>query len=883
MTGLYRALLHLYPRWFRERYEEELVAAFVTDRAAARYRGAAGRLAFWLHISSDLVLSARRLRRETVHVPVHPGRSSMEALAQDLRHACRQLLRRPGFTTVAVLSLAIGIGGNALILALVDGFVLRPFHYPDPDRIVAVGSTFPRIANEERFVEAISVPEFLDLQRAATITSLAVFDLGNRNISGGDRPERVFTALAVTDPFGPFHVRPALGRGFTAEELAPHGPAAAVLSHRLWQGRFGGDPSIVGRRVRVNGAPMTVVGVMPPELILLGTDLWIPLGADLASMPRAARQFTIIGRLAPGASLADANAELSAIASRTSSMHGAAFEEYAGWRLAAVPWVDVMTRDLRGSARLLFGAVALVLLIACVNLSNLSLARSTTRQREMAVRLALGAGRSGIARHLLAEVVVLAAVGGALGLLLARAGLPFVLSLVPPEADALGFTASINGRVLAWAAALTIGCAVVVALLPVFQSTRTHPQEALKTDHRGATPGRARVSVRHALIVAEISLSVVLLVGAGLLVRSFANLRAIDPGFDPGGVLTLRLTLPAEKYQGAAINSFFQQLLDLLQQTPGVKAASVATQFPPQGVFSTAFSIEGMATQSDAIPAALITAASATHFSTLGVRIVRGRAFDDRDRAGAVPVAIVNQAFASRFLPGMSPLGRRIRMGRGEPTPPAAEIVGVAANTQNRDMRTPPAPEMFVPLLQQTLNNQLYLLVRSFGDPPDMLPAVRQQIAAIDPDQPIYAVRTLEAVVAAATFGSRFSMILLATFAAVALALAAVGIYGVMSFAVTARTQEIGVRLAVGADRGDVIWMVLKQVLRLAGAGLAIGVGAALAASAAIRSALFNVQPDDPLTIAAAAVLLGCVAIVAGWLPAWRASRINPITALRYE
>jgi len=806
----------------------------------------------------------------------------MEALGQDLRHAFRQLVRRPGFTAVAVLSLALGIGGNAIILAFFDGFVLHPFAYPEPDRVVTLGSTFPRMSSEERFIEAISIPEFVDIKSARTIRSIAAFDLGNRNISGGDQPERVMTALAVTDLFAPFGLRPALGRGFTDDELSKE-TGVAVISYRLWQGRFGGDPAIIGRAVKVNGVPRTVVGIMPPELLIVGTDLWLPWIVDANAMPRNGRQFTLIGRLAPGATLEEANTELATIATQTASAHTAEFEEYQGWRLTATPWAAALMRDVRPGARLLIGAVGLVLLIACANLSNLLLARSSTRQREMAVRLALGAARTRIARHLLAEVALLAVAGLGVGLLLAQVGLPALVSLIPAQVNTLGVTAAINLRVLGWAAIFTIGSAVLVGLLPIFQSTRTSPQDALKSDGRGATAGRVPLRLRHSLIVAEIALSVMLLVGAGLFVRSFAKLQNVEPGFDPRNVLTMRITVPPEKYRGAAVNEFFQRIIDLLEQTPGVRAVSVSSQLPPQGVFTTPFRLDSMAATAETMPMSMITVASTTHFATLVVPLVAGRAFTNTDRKDAPPVVIVNQAFAAKFLPGVDALGRRVSIGPADRPSPPMEIVGIVANTQNRDMRSPSSPEIFVPLLQQTQNNQLFLLVRTHRDAGAMLPAVRQQLAAIDPDQPVYNIQTLEEGVAAASFRNRFSMILFAIFAAVALSLAAIGIYGVMSYAVSARTQEIGVRLAVGADRRDVIWLVLRQVLWLTAIGLVIGMAGVVAASGAIRRSLFEVQPLDPMTLGAVAILLALVALVAGWLPAWRASRVDPVNALRYE
>lgn len=806
----------------------------------------------------------------------------MESLTQDLRHALQLLVRRPGFTTVAVLSLALGIGGNAIIFAFFDGFVLHPFAYPEPDRVVTIGSTFPRMSSEERFIEAISAHEFVDIQSARTLRSIAAFDLGNRNISGGDRPERVMTALAVTDLFGPFGLQPALGRGFTQEELGGGG-GAGVISYRLWQGRFGGAPDIVGSSVKVNGVPTTVVGVMPPELLILGTDLWLPWRIAPNEHPRNRRPLTLIARLAPGATLEQANVELAAIAAQTTAAHLAAFEEYQGWRLTATPWSEALMRDVRPAAWLLIGAVGLVLLIACANLSNLLLARSSTRQREMAVRLALGAARWRIARHLLAEVSLIGIAGLGAGLLLALVGLPALISLVPAQLNTLGVTAAINFRVVSWAAMFAIGSAALVAALPVFQFTRSGPQDALKSEGRSATAGRVPQRLRHSLIVAEIALSVILLVGAGLLIRSFARLQDVAPGFDPSNVLTMRITLPFEKHRGAAINEFFQQLLDRLEQTPGVRSASVASQFPPQGIFSTAFRLDAMATDGETMPMSQITAASASHFTNLGVPLVAGRHFATGDRREAPPVAIVNQAFALKFLPGAAAIGRRVSIGPSDRPSPPMEIVGIVANMQNRDMRNPPAPEIFVPLHQQTQNNQLFLLVRTAGDAGSMLPVVREQLASIDPDQPVYNVQTLEAAVSAANFGNRFSMVLFAIFAAVALSLTTIGIYGVMSYAVSARTQEIGVRLAVGADRGDVMWMVLRQVLGLTAIGLLIGLAGVAAGSGAIRRALFEVQPLDPVTIGAAATLLGFVGLFAGWLPAWRASRVDPMNALRNE
>lgn len=806
----------------------------------------------------------------------------MGATVRDLRHAVRQLWARPGFTAVAVLSLALGMGGNAIIFAFVDGIVLRPFAWPDADRVVSLGVTFPRVSSEEQFIEAWSPAEFLDIRRGRSIESIAAFDLGNRNISGGDRPERVLTGLALTDPFGPFGVRPALGRGFIGQELQPRGPYVAILSHRLWQGRFGGDPGIVGRSVNVNGTPTEVVGVMPPELLVLGVDLWIPWAGNPLDVPRNRRQFTLIGRLAAGTTLEQANAELAAIAGQTGANYRSAHEEYEGVRFSATPWAHALMRDVRPWAWLLVGAVGLVLLIACVNLSNLLLARATMRQREVAVRLALGAGRLDIARLVVAEVSVLAIMGSVAGLLLARVGLPALMSLVPPPFDTLGLSAAVSDRVLLWMVLLTMAAVLAVALVPVFQTARLAPQDSLGGGSRGATASRSSRRVRHALVVAEVALAVILLAGAGLLLRSFAKLQDVELGFNASNVLTMRLTLPAEKYRGQAINDFFQQLVERLEQTPGVRSASVASQFPPQGPFSTPFRIEGSGKADTALPTALITAASDGHLATLGVRLLAGRGPAVTDRRETPAVAVVNEAFVSRYLPGTDAIGVRLRTGPADRLSEPMEIVGVVASTQNRGVGAPAAPEIFVPLHQQ-LNNQLHVLVRGDASASALLPVVRRQIAELDPDQPIYAVQTLEDAVDTATLGPRVSLILFGAFASVALTLAALGIFGVMSYTVSARTQEIGVRMAVGADRRAVVGLVLGDVARLAGAGLVIGLVGVAGVGRFAQRMFYGVQPTDPLTMGGVALVLVSVALIAGWLPAHRASRVSPLAALRSE
>lgn len=895
MSRVYRALLFLYPASFRRRFHHEMLAAFADEQADARRAGVAASADFWIHILRDLLASATRQRtrqlaaamrvvggRGAPQLPQPGKRTEMDTLLQDVRYALRQFARRPGFTAIAVLSLALGIGGNSLIYGLVDGYVLHPFPYPDPDRLVAIGANFPKLSSETSYVEVLSPAEYADIRSSRAFSHMASFDLGNRNISGGDVPERVFTALLLDDPFPVIGMKPALGRGFSREELGPNGPRVAIISHRLWQSRFGGDPGMLNRAIRIGGEASSVVGVMPRGLVLIGTDLWIPWGGDPSTMPRNVRQFSILGRLAPNANLKQANAEIAIIAAQVEQSHRSQFKEYEGWRLTATPWAAAVLKDARPAAFMLLGAVAFVLLIACANLTNLFLARSTTRQRELAVRLALGAARWRLARHLLTESLMLALVGAAVGLLLAYTGLRGAGAVIPSQLAMLDLQAGVNVRVLVWSLALAAASGLLVGILPALQATRTDPHESLKADGRGGA-GRAGRRVRQALVVAEIALSVVLLLGAGLLMRSFLNIQRVDPGFEPRGVLTMRLTLPREKYQGDKAGEFFDRVSERIAALPGVRAVSAASQFPPQGAFDTQFTLEKQPQPGGAISTALITVATPSHFETLRVPLRAGRIFSPGDRLDAPPVVIVNQAFANRYLQGTDPLGQKLAIGSPDRRQPSATIVGVVADFRNNGATQPPRPEIYMPVRQQTAWNQLFLLIRGDGTTASLLSPVRQAVLSLDAEQPVYLIQTLEEALAQSSFQQRISAVLLGLFAAVALVLAAVGIYGVMSYSVSARTQEMGVRLAIGAQRRDVMWLVLGHVLRLSTAGLVVGLLLLFAASRALGQLLYGVRPIDPITIAIVSAVLATVALVAAWAPAFRASRVDPIEALRYE
>ena len=896
MRAVYRLLLVFYPRAFRRRYEAELLDAFDGERRDHGGRGPIGVVTLWGRLSADLLSAAGRqrwrqartfIRRRTVgdipQLPPQPRRGLMETLGQDVRYAIRQFTRRPGFTAIAVLSFALGIGGNSLIFGLLDGFVFHPFAYPESDRLVSIGATFPKLSDETTYVEALSTPEYLDIKSSRSFSHIGAFDLGNRNLSGGDVPERVFTALLLDDLFPVLGMRPHLGRGFTLAELAPKGPDVAIISHRLWVSRFGADPNIINRPVRIAGRASTIVGVMPKDLVLIGADLWIPWAGPLDGMPRDARQFTILARLAPGVSLTTANAELSALAARVHTAEGGKFKEYEGWRLTATPWAAALLQDLRPAAFVLLGAVGFVLLIACANLANLLLARSSTRHRELAVKLALGAGRWRIARQLLTESLLLAMAGSVVGLALAEAGLRFAGALIPSQFASLGLEATVNARVLAFSAVAATLSALLVTILPALQATRTDPHDSLKSDGRGGA-SRASARVRQGLIVAEVAFSVVLLLGAGLLLRSFLKMQAADLGFNPAGVLTMRLTLPQQKYpDNRTITSFFERLVERVQALPGVTAVGMASQYPPMGMFSNQIEIEGFSAGST-LPTANTTVASRAFFKAIQLPLVKGRTFGVEEVPGSPGRVVVNQTFVSRYLAGREPVGSRLRIVNRNGSGDWSEIIGVVGDARNGGTAAPVRPEVFIPMERgQHGWNQLFLLVRSTQDASALTQAVRSAVAAIDAEQPVYAIQTMEEAVALTSFQQRISATLVGIFATVALLLAAIGIYGVMSYSVAARTQEIGVRMAIGAERSDVIRLVLLQVARLSIAGLVIGIALLLAAGKAISQLLYGVTPADPITIAVVSAILGGVAFVAAWVPAWRASRVSPVNALRYE
>ncbi|MEW5918277.1 MAG: ABC transporter permease, partial [Gemmatimonadota bacterium] len=586
-----QGLLPLFPGSFRQRHGEEYLATITALGVEPRYRGMIGSFRLAAFVVPDMLralLSAWNHSGSLDAVKSRPTGGMMETMWQDLRYALRTLGRSKVFTATVILSLGLGIGANSVVYSLLDGVVLNPFAYPDPDRLVGIGVTFPQISNDRGFIESLSPHEFVDVRdKVPSLERVAAFDLGNRAISGGDRPERVLTAFVWGDPLASLGFAPALGRSFRREETEDEGSAVAMISHRIWQARFAGDSSIIGREIRVNGQPLTLIGVMPPAALLIGTDLWMPMRIPPLRIPRQARQFAIIGRLKPGASLEQVNAELARVAQRTDTEYRAQFKEYEGWRLEAVPFAEATTSmfHLRLAGFVMQGAVALLLLIACTNVASLLLSRAAMRASEISVRQALGARTRRLVRQLFTESMLISLGGGLAGLAMAALALRPMISALPQQITSMGIDVALNGRVLLFTLFVSLLVGIVFGFSPVAQVLRSRAAAVLGQSSVRTTLGKAGRRLRAGFLALQVALSVMLLVGAGLLVRSFEQLQAVDLGFDSRAVMTARISLSREKYRPEQVAPFFEQFTERLRALPGVMNASASTQYPPNNAF----------------------------------------------------------------------------------------------------------------------------------------------------------------------------------------------------------------------------------------------------------------------------------------------------------
>ena len=805
----------------------------------------------------------------------------------DFRFALRQLLKSPGFTFVAVLTLALGIGANTAIFTVVNAVFLEKLPYRDADRIAVIWETNTDRPGRSNVVGPANFIRWKE--RATAFESLAAYAETRANLVDGGNPEELIAQNVTADYFSVIGVEPFLGRAFTPEEMANPKSSSVILSYELWQRRFGSNPSIVGRDIQLNGRPQTVVGIMPAgarlylkagSLVDKPVDFWWPFVLRPDDREPKGRYLSVIGRLKPGATMEQARTEMNAI----STILVAELPTFdTGWGIKLTSLRQELSNELRPALFLLSGAVAFVLLIACANVANLLLARGAARRHEMAIRSALGATRTQIIKQLLTESLALGILGGLLSLLVAQWSLALLEALSPVELTAARHL-TLSGPVLTFTGAVSILTAMACGLASALAGSRDDVQQALAQGGRQIGGGLRHRKLRHAFVIAEIALAVVLLVGAGLMLRSFASMRQVDPGFDSTNVLTMRMQLPRAKYpDDAARIRFFREVTDRVATLPGVQAAGTVSYLPMAGLgAATSFSIEG---QPPAAPgqenSTAVTVCQNGFFQALKIPLLRGRLFTEQEMQQKRDVVIINEALARQYFPNEDPIGKRVTISMNDPDVPT-EIIGIVGDTRAVDLVTPARPHSFWPH-PQLAYNLMTMTVRTAGNPLGSAQAIEAQIHALDKDQPVSDVRTMEGWVARSLAQTRFSSFLLMAFAGLALLLAAVGIYGVMSYAVSQRTSEIGVRLAVGAEDKDILRMVVWDGVRLAGTGLALGLILAIALSRTLTSLLFQTMAADPLTYAVVIAVLGLVALLASYLPARRASKIPLVQALRYQ
>ena len=814
----------------------------------------------------------------------------------DIRYALRVLRKSPGFALIVVLALALGIGANTAIFSVVNAVLLRALPFPDAGHIVMVWSPNPQIVLGVDELPP-SAADFADWRRQNQVFErLAAVNSRQFNLTGEGEPEREGGAEITADFFPVLGVKPQRGRWFTAEEDQP-GKRVAVISHALWQRRYGSDTGIIGRQITIDGQGHTVVGVMPPGFqfprtsempnfysFAAHTDIWVPFGWDASKWNnRGSHDLIAIARLKPGVSLERAQSEMAAIEKRLSEQ----YNDSRGWGAKLVPLRDQIVGSTRVALWTLLGAVGFVLLIACANVAKIVLSRATGRQKEMAIRTAVGASRMRVARQLLTESVLLGVAGGILGLVLASVGIDVLLSIAPadiPRMEGVG----IDGRVLAFTALISVVTGLLFGVAPALQMSSSKLNETMKESGRGSSAGVVSGRFRGALVVGEVALALMLLVGAGLLLKSFVRLAHVDPGFRAHATVTIDVTLPGFKYPTEQKQaSFFQQVINRVAALPGVQTVGAISRLPLGNSAEEveAFTIEGKASPSGQPLQAEYRVCTADYFRALGVPLVRGRWLTNADAEGRPRVAVVNEELARQYFPGEDPIGKRAKIGFHGSTNPWLTIVGIVHDVKHNSLAAPAPPQIYVSYLQSP-DTQMTLVIRTAGDPLQVVAAVRNEVRSVDPDQPVANVRTMDQIVAASVARPRFNMLLLGIFAGVALVLAAVGLYGVISYSVGQRAHEIGIRMALGAKRSDVLGMVLRQGMILVAAGLVIGLGAAMLMSrvlGSLSSLLYDVSSTDPMILAGVVLILAATAMAACTMPALKATRVDPVTALRCE
>jgi putative ABC transport system permease protein len=802
----------------------------------------------------------------------------MNTLLQDLRYGFRLLLKNKGFAAVAILALALGVGANTAIFSLVNGVLLRPLPFPSAERIVYFEGRNPTAGITD---SNISYADFLDWTRQSDLfSSTAAYYTSSSNLGAdGAEPERVPRAGVTTGFFAVLGVQPALGRAFLPEDDKPETVTVAILGHGLWKRRFGADPGIIGKQVQISGRTMTILGVMPPGFEYPEqTQIWMTSGVKESEEARDNRSWSAIGRLNPNVDLKQAQSRISAI----NAEHAKEFPETnKGWDANLSVLHERLVRQIRPSLIALLGAVGFVLLIACANVANLLLARGAARQKEIAVRSAMGASRGRVVRQMLTESILLSAIGGIAGLLLSIWLTDLLRSMLPegaPRMDQVG----IDFRVLSFALGISALTGILFGLVPALQASKLDVSSSLKEGGRTGE-GHRRTGARSLLLIGEVALSLILLVGAGLLIKSFVRLQEVRPGFNAHNVLIASVSLPGAKYKEEQRPEFFRQLMERLQAVPGVQAAGGGVNLPlgaSNYMIGRAFIPEGRPLAVEEAHDAAFSTITGDYFRALQIPLLAGRTFDQRDNADAPKVVVINESMAKRhFGSAAAAIGKRVSIWRDEKF--MREVVGVVGDTKGGSLSdTENGAQMYVPHAQDQQWNFMALVIRTTGDPAAFATTLRREVQAIDKDQPIYAVRTMDDVVMNSLGTRRVSMQLFAVFAGAALLLAAVGIYGVLAYSVTQRTQEIGIRMALGAQKSDVLGLVIRQGMTLAGVGVAVGLIGAFVLTRLIASLLFGVAATDPLTFVAIPLLLLFVALVACYLPARRAARLDPKIAL---
>ncbi len=809
----------------------------------------------------------------------------MSGLLQDCRHALRMLWKSPGFTVIAVVTLALGIGANVAIFSVVNAVLLRPLDYKNPDQLVVIlheGS------------HPVAPANFLDWRsQSHSFESMGAAELWGPSLLGSEGTEKVSGLHVSPDIFPMLGIHPLLGRTFLPQEQQKGNDRKVVLSYGLWQRNFGGSQQIVGHEISLDGELHTVIGVMPSGFKFAPfwatkAELWAPLALDQKTMDRAGNSLRIFARLRDGISAAQAQAEISTITNRLE-------QQFPGSNrnVVVVPLKEKVVGQVRPALIVLLGAVGFVLLIACANVAHMLLARTTARQREIAVRTALGAKRSRIVQQFLAESFLLSLIGGALGLAIAFCGVRILVGLGGPDiprSDSIG----VDGNVLLFTLFASLLTGLAFGLVPALRTSKLNVSASLKEGERGSSEGIRRNRLRSLLVASEFALALMLLAGAGLMIRSFVALQNIDPGFNPHHVLSMVVSVAGSKQaQPGQRATFYQQVLQRAEALPGVESVSAINHLPLAGdTWGFHFYAEGgPLPRAGEFPTATYRVVLPKYFQTMNIPLLRGRDFLEQDHLRAPAVVIVNDWFARRYWPGEDPIGKRITLDDPRQKPSWVTVVGIAKNTVRGQWSAPPAEEIFLPYLQTSSyldgrsspESYLTLVVRAKGNAADIASAIRDEIRSLDKNVPISEVQTMDEVVSEATAQSRFYLFLLGAFASVALVLASLGIYGVVSYSVSRRTHEIGIRMALGAAAQDVVKLVVFQGVGLALAGVAVGSAGALALSRLLAGMLYGVQPGDPTTFFSVSLLLSTVAVVATYIPARRAARVDPMAALRYE